>query len=99
MKKITLLSMILSAYMGTTMPAYANKNLWQPFVAKVAPSANPKPNLPSQYEIVKLDQEAIKLLLGQAGSTFATGVNIDIPTPGGGFKTFRRSEEHTSELQ
>ncbi len=89
MKKITLLSMILSAYMGTTMPAYANKNLWQPFVGKVAPSANPKPNLPSQYEIVKLDQEAIKLLLGQAGSTFATGVNIDIPTPGGGFKTFR----------
>ncbi len=89
MKKVTFLSLAVGMCLSAASPVFANRNLWQSFDGKMAPSANPKKNLPSDYSIVKLDQSAIKLLLAKAGSTFESGVDLSVPTPDGSFKTFR----------
>jgi hypothetical protein len=88
MKKISILALCAGLTLCTVNTVFANRALWS-VEGAVAPSQNPKKFLPKAYKIIQLDHVGIKQLLAKAGTSFETGVTIDIPTPHGTFKTFK----------
>ena len=89
MKKLSILALCAGLSLCAVNSVSANRGLWSAFEGKAAPSQNPKKFLPREYKIIQLDHIGIKQLLAKAGTSVETGVNIDIPTPDGGFKTFK----------
>ncbi|RYE00471.1 MAG: T9SS type A sorting domain-containing protein [Sphingobacteriales bacterium] len=89
MKKITLLALATGLCLSAVTPVFANRNLWSALDSKTAPTITPRVHLPSNYSIVKLDQEGIKALLQKAGTSVATAVELSLPTHEGTFKTFK----------
>lgn len=87
MKKFTYLawaSLCFAAY----SPSMAQQSLWGSYYGKSAPTANPKPYLPSDFSVVTLNQEGIKSLLSTAGKDPSGGVKVTLPTPDGSYRTF-----------
>lgn len=89
MKKITLLALTTGLCLSAFTPVLANRSLWSSFESKTAPTSSPRVHLPTNYSIVKLDQEGIKALLQKAGTSFNAGVELSLPAHDGTFKTFK----------
>jgi len=89
MKKLTLLALTTGICLSAVTPVFANRSLWASLESKTAPTSIPRAHLPSNYSIVKLDQDGIKALLAKAGTTFETGVELSLPNHEGTFKTFK----------
>lgn len=89
MKKLTLLALTTGICLSAVTPVFANRSLWASLESKTAPTSIPRAHRPSNYSIVKLDQDGIKALLAKAGTTFETGVELSLPNHEGTFKTFK----------
>ncbi|HRP90862.1 MAG TPA: zinc-dependent metalloprotease [Edaphocola sp.] len=89
MKKLLLIALATGFCVGTSTVSFAQKGFWQRLETKTVNSSNPKTKLPKAFSILKLDQEGIKAALKRAGTTYASGIDLTLPTPEGTFKTFR----------
>src|SRR5690606_33985567 len=65
------------------------ENLWKSYKGMYAPSSMEMIVQPSSYKIFTLDNAAMKLWLSDVTSNENTTKTVTIPTPEGGYRTFR----------